>query len=49
VTLGKKGEFRLANLPPGAVRFLLETLEGQIEVGRAVVPAEDLLLVLPAR
>ena len=45
----KKGEFKLVNLPPGAVRFILDTLDGAVEVGRAVVPADDVVITLPAR
>lgn len=45
----KKGQFKLMNLPPGPVRFMLDTLDDAVEVGRAVVPADDVVVTLPAR
>ena len=44
-----EGRFHLPSLPEGPVRLVLETRAGEVELGRAVVPAEDLVLTLPRR
>ena len=49
VSTDKRGRFNVANLPYGAVRLVLDTLDGEVEVGRAVVPAQDVVITLPAR
>ena len=49
VKTDKLGHFNLANLPAVAVRFMLDTLDGAVEVGRAMVPAEDVVITLPPR
>jgi len=44
----KNGHFNLANLPAGPVRFVQDTLSGDVVVGYAVVPADDVVITLPA-
>ena len=43
----KKGRFHAASLPPGSVRLMLDTADGPVELARTVVPADDLIIVLP--
>lgn len=49
LTLDADGRFRVTNLPAGTVRFVLESLGGMLEVGRAMIPDEDVTLTLPRR
>jgi hypothetical protein len=43
------GRFALETLPAGRVRLMVDTLDGAVEVGRATVPAEEVVLTLPDR
>ena len=43
------GKFSVSGLPPGMVRFVIDTVDGHESVGRATVPAQDVLIRLPVR